>query len=776
MRKRAIERAENKSRRENQKNTSCPVLSIQSKRYDNMDTKYFNNCKPWKQTAEICDIAYNFYCVNKDIYCSRKPKNTRKIICSVGSSDKIPEINCNKHVCKSGSIFVGSVNPKTGVVMSQDWTEFRSVESLELALPGMILNNVKNGLSFCLIRCVKNDDIIDQLLTFPRIFKQHRIKMREQREMYVRGERKRGRKQRGKRKKLFNINILVLDSVSRNHFYRMLNETVSTLREAVSGRDVRVLDYEFLQSLAPYTSKNIKALFTGTTESEAHHNLKQNIGINTLYAHFKRHGYYTLFQEDSCWYDRWGTVLENNIRKEKIPVDIEELRKSWRQFRNLTKTYSIDDYGLTHFSCVTFAMNRITNMFNKPLKVCYDGQPISSYFLRYAQDFLKQANSKDRPAFSYLHSNFGHEESGLRIKALDNALSEFVGDMAKRKDTLTIILSDHGPKTTIYSQDYLHGRYETYDSLLFMIIPKKVQNGLGESRISTLAKNQKSLITMHDIHQMLTEMTQLHRRKRSSGLFSDVLKHTCDSIPLINYGLCKCRDWERLFTDQSPRSMGLAEFATKFLNNKIREQFSISNRSGFGKCRDLQLHRIWNIRQRISNDTYITTFDLVVQPFYTVFLVQTKHTESNGIIENIQLQSWRRVSLYRHYIKCKDKSVDIELCVCNRKKRNFRKRLLRMIEDAKVSKNSEIINTKVSCLYILLTKVKDKLESIFSYDAINICSVGYMITAVYNPKNADSLQDKKIRKEMQPNTDTFLFTVVVKEKRKPMFKYHIKRT
>ena len=99
-----------------------------------------------------------------------------------------------------------------------------------------------------------------------------------------------------------------------------------------------------------------------------------------------------------------------------------------------------------------------------------------------------------------------------------------------------------------------------------------------------------------------------------------------------------------------------------------------------------------------------------------------------------------------------------------------------MIEDAKVSKNREIINTKVSCLHILLTKVKDKLESIFSCDAINTCAVGYIVTVVYNPKDANNLQGKKIRKELQPNTDTFLFTVAVKEKRKPIFEYHIKRT
>ena len=781
MRKRELERAQNTSRQAYQKNTSCPVLSIRSQPNDNMKTKYSDKCKPWKQTEDICGIANKFYSINKDIYCRGKPKNTSRNICSFAFSnqvvDKTTEINCDNEICRNGSLFVGSVNPEIGAVTSQDWKEFRSAKSAELALPGIISNNVKNGLTFCLIRCVKNDENIDQLLTFPHIFTRYREKLRDKRQMSIRFKRKSRRKQRRKERKLFNINILLLDSVSRNHFYRMLNKTVNTLRQAALGRDVLVMDYEFLQSLAPYTYKNIKALFTGTIEREAHNNLNQNIGINTLYGHLKRHGYRTLFQEDSCWYDRWGTVLENSIRKDKLPQSIEDFKKSWGHFRNLTKTYSIDDYGLTHFSCVVFNMHGITNMFNKPLKVCYDGQPISSYFLRYTRDFLSQANSRKGkgPTFSYLHTNVGHEETGLRIKALDDALSEFVRDMAKRKDTLTIILSDHGPKTTVYSQDYLHGRYETYDSLSFMIIPKKVQHGLGESRMASLVKNQKSLITMQDIHEMLTEMTQLHKRKRKSALFSDISKRTCDSIQMISYGVCKCRDWERLFIDQSPRFIQLAEFATELLNDKVREQFSRSNRSGFGKCRKLQLHRIWNIRQRISNGSYITTFDLVVQPFYTIFLVQTKHSEKNGIVDNISLQSWRRVSLYRHYIKCKDKSVDMELCVCNLRKRNSNKRLLEIIEDAKVSKDNEIIKTRTSCLYILLTKVEDKLESIFSYDAINTCAIRYIFT-VDSLKNVENLQGRKIIKELQSNTDTFLFSVVAKEKRKPTFKYYFKRT
>ena len=29
---------------------------------------------------------------------------------------------------------------------------------------------------------------------------------------------------------------------------------------------------------------------------------------------FKKHGYQTMFQEDNCWHDSWGIVLNNLLR------------------------------------------------------------------------------------------------------------------------------------------------------------------------------------------------------------------------------------------------------------------------------------------------------------------------------------------------------------------------------------------------------------------------------------------------------------------------------
>ena len=774
MNRRQSGQTENPLRSSYQGNTFCRVLSIHNQRDENDDTKYTRQCKPWRPTKDDCAIAEKFYSIKKDIYCRENPSNTSRNVCSFAPSslhkyksiDKMLKIHCDKKICQEGRLFVGSVNPEIGTVTSQDWKEFRSAKLAETALPGIISDDIENGNTFSLIRCVKKDESIDQVLTFPHI-----LEPREKTRAHVRFSRRNRRKPR---RKIFNINIVLLDSVSRNHFYRMLNKTVDILRETAQNPELLVLDYEFFQSLAPYTSMNTKALLTGLIgKKDTNENLDEGLEINHLYGHFKKQGYRTLFQEDNCWYDRWGTIFMNNVRKDKQPRNIEEFKKSFEQFRNLTKISHIDDFGLTLFSCFVFNMHGITNMFNEPLKVCYDGQPISTHFLKYTEHFFSQ-NGK-RPLFSYLHTGFGHEKTGLRIKAIDENLSVFIRNMAQQKDTLTILASDHGPKTTTYSQDYLHGKYEIFDSLLFMIIPRRIQKKLGALRLDALVKNQKSLATMLDIHNMLTDMTQLRKRGNRRGLFSDISNRTCDSLQIVSYGVCKCRGWEQIFMDQSPRFVWLAEFATEKLNDKILEQFSKSNRSGFGRCRQLQLHRIWNIRQRITNGSYITTFDLVVQPSYTVFLIQTEHSISDeSLVDTVKLKSWRRVSLYRHYIKCKDKAIDMELCVCNLRLRNSNKRMLRKIADAKVSENNEIFRTQTSCLYILLTKGEDKLQSIFSYDIINICGERYIFTLdhVYQTEN---WPDRKILKELQPYTDTFLHSVVVKDNRKPALRYSFKR-
>ena len=97
-----------------------------------------------------------------------------------------------------------------------------------------------------------------------------------------------------------------------------------------------------------------------------------------LFSLFKESGYSTLYQEDSCWYDTWGTLLDLTLRTN--PVKDQKTRdKIWKEFVDLMqktrRSDNIDDYGLTFLACSVYAYFRVTNIFSGRTfpKVCFAG-------------------------------------------------------------------------------------------------------------------------------------------------------------------------------------------------------------------------------------------------------------------------------------------------------------------------------------------------------------------------------------------------------------------
>ena len=54
-------------------------------------------------------------------------------------------------------------------------------------------------------------------------------------------------------------------------------------------------------------------------------NTKAPLGVGVLYGAFQKWGYQTLFQEDLCWYDMWGSAL-TDIEKRDVPSDDAEFK------------------------------------------------------------------------------------------------------------------------------------------------------------------------------------------------------------------------------------------------------------------------------------------------------------------------------------------------------------------------------------------------------------------------------------------------------------------
>ena len=195
-------------------------------------------------------------------------------------------------------------------------------------------------------------------------------------------------------------------------------------------------------------------------------------GMEELFGRFKQEGYTTLFNDCSCWYSEYGTILDP--RQGVGEVTSEKTRRSrWRQYVALLNKYKlsevIDDYGMMFLTCSAFGRLNATNIFDgrKIPKVCYYGRDYSSLFLEYAEKYASGGDLSDRPFLSYTHLYTSHECTGRRIVNDDVHLARFLHEAAHLENTVTIFASDHGDKSGPFSAYTNHGRHEVCSICLF---------------------------------------------------------------------------------------------------------------------------------------------------------------------------------------------------------------------------------------------------------------------------------------------------------------------
>ena len=252
----------------------------------------------------------------------------------------------------------------------------------------------------------------------------------------------------------------------------------------------------------------------------------------------------------------------------------------WSEFQNRVSTKHIDDFGLSHFSCTVFKKYSMTNHYETPPQVCLNGEFYSQYFLDYITKVYAAMNrdKKAKSMLSFMHFNTGHEHTGVRMINMDANLAKFFVNIVQSPDTLTVIFSDHGNRNTQYSYTD-EGRRETFDPILFMIIPDQVAEKLGHQRMTALVENQKRLFTLLDLHRALVCLNhpELMNSQNSTavGIFSVLpANRTCADLQLMPLTRCKCEgfdDYSRA-EDNSKNHKWLVEFALGTLNDAIQTQ------------------------------------------------------------------------------------------------------------------------------------------------------------------------------------------------------------
>ncbi len=315
------------------------------------------------------------------------------------------------------------------------------------------------------------------------------------------------------------------------------------------------------------------------------------------------------------------------------------------------------------------------------------------------------------PTISYTALNTAHDWHGIRTQTLNRGLVDYVKQMSTFKNTITLILADHGNTYTPFVRKILEGRYEMYHPSFFMLIPQNTADALGSDVMNALRANQKRLLTMLDINAGFKAIAHLSAHgvmPDHKGIFSPIpTERKCSDLEMRLPNLCVCDGWESEAANDSVQ-VSVVEFGIGMLNNRIEQQrwkyhqgksANSSVQIGPRKCQHLVPLYFKNVRERNNGDSLVTMFDFVVasgdgiDQKEDIFHVETESTIKPGVTENLlKLLNFDRLSRYGPYTECVDDGVDVKLCVCSLAKTNDNKEP----GSAKTNNNKEPGSTKAS--------------------------------------------------------------------------------
>lgn len=737
--------------------SACPPFSINTKPFSTTPA----SCRLPVIRKEACSFAKAIFTMNP----ANQSCNTSQVnLCRMEKTPTgFPRVECHTTTCGSPDIIsVGFIDPHDG---SFSWRHFSFLQDVEKALNNYIQSApAEDYFPFAFLRCDEfwNPTAKTQLFLLPP---RGATADKSRDNFHV---------------KAINVNIMLIDSVSRPHFYRSLRQTVKAFRSINANTSALVLDFELFHAIKPRTFENIHALFSGELLDIEQLVNPVPVKADVMFNKFKSLGYQTMWQEDLCWTYEWGLVRDFKVMNQSLP-----LKEIWHNLTSALKKNSIDFTGITHSSCEVFKSFGVPELFHGPSKICYGGKHYHCLFLNFLEDFLQEVNAdpEKKPLFSFSMLNVGHEDSGLRIQTFDEVLANFVQNLGTDQNTLSIILSDHGNTYGAFPRT-MEGRFEVFQPHLFIIIPNQIQNLLGKNRVWTLKQNQKRLVSIIDLHYTLMAVASdfgNNGLQQHFGLFEPISRNrSCEDLQLLSSSLCVCQGWETKVHANSLHSI-IAEFVLGQLNGKIQTQFLENIRtkrpvSGFGSCERLKGKRFDNVREKRNDETLTVSLDIYVQS--QELFSATVQVISESVLIKMKLVQYTRFSEYGIYKSCADKGVDLRLCICEQ-------------QTTKLNSTSKTYSPSVSretfattkkpptpkwqhygnvfdsvtrademhenCLFILLREHKSGVVM----EAANSCSfVTYSIELHLSLSNMQVSEMTPLHKELGPGAIHFLIAVI----------------
>eukprot|EP01080_Neovahlkampfia_damariscottae_P008321 gene8321-145_t len=317
-----------------------------------------------------------------------------------------------------------------------------------------------------------------------------------------------------------NLHIFLVDSISRTHFHRMMDETGKTLQNIHLNDET---DYSFVEFFKYHTvdyssNSNMTPFMTGENwwdfcRHKFRCNFSKNIQFNKfIWDVFKKQGYKTAISMEICW--------------AKYQADWFFVKKSWDHY------FGVPLGDLT--SCMI------------------DGEPECVFGKRphkYLFDFMSQFNElyKNDPKFHFQLFLESHEVTGRVSRTLDSDLAKNIQSItSKNENTWIFIMSDHGLHYGKFYDKHKTGTLEQRLPFVGALVPKQFQIEYPK-KYANFKKNSQKLVTNYDFYEFLHEFSALEKPTTSKpygkwgiSLFDKIPNdRTCKEANIPEY-ICIC--------------------------------------------------------------------------------------------------------------------------------------------------------------------------------------------------------------------------------------------
>lgn len=349
------------------------------------------------------------------------------------------------------------------------------------------------------------------------------------------------------------IFMLVLDSMSRRHFFRKLPKMIDFLNSLNhNSSDFWAFDFKLHNIIGPNSVANQVPIFGGKENYADSFEGDQNVdhlGSNALWNVLREKGYVNFFGFESCDF---------------------YFPKSLGRKPNF-------DYSVNPFFCAIYKYTDFKLDKDAILKQRCLGPFMSHrYPLNYTKEFIDMNLGVNM--FLYLHLNGGHEGSGLHAETMDqdvtNYLRELLTKHGKDNDIVLLLHADHGMRYGNWYKDLPAYQEQKLPSLFF--ITQREYLKTHEKGFTALTVNTERLTSKMDLRKTILHVAGIEEKtKYGVNLLTEIASkdRTCPDAGIDPWD-CSCTEMELIINPDSELRSFLWRLAELLQTTINSESFS----------------------------------------------------------------------------------------------------------------------------------------------------------------------------------------------------------